>query len=158
MPLIPRLSNMQSRLRIVNMLVASASFLVRAAARDTSTLYKHEILPRAACSRDWVPVGGREDYTRPADGPQILSSVYVGVTNIQVTDTRTTGWSTTINGSLSFVDILSLGISFSESFSESESDSEIFTYPLNKGKSGYVVWTSAMRCSEGEFPSPSSLF
>lgn len=39
---------------------------------------KRSLLARdGVCSGDWVPIAGKEDYTRPADGPQIVSSTYV---------------------------------------------------------------------------------
>lgn len=40
-------------------------------------------------------------------------------------------------------------MSFSSEFSESLSNSEVATYPIPDGESGYVVWTSYVRCSEG---------
>ncbi|KAI0126720.1 hypothetical protein BJ170DRAFT_684300 [Xylariales sp. AK1849] len=116
----------------------------------TKTTAKKAILPRdGACDGNWVPLEGKEDYTRPADSPQIVSGVYAGETDVQITTTRTQEWSTTIEASLGFEDIVSLGISFSETFSESESNSEAATYHLDEGEKGYVIWTSFVRCSEG---------
>ncbi|KAI0509215.1 hypothetical protein F5B22DRAFT_649263 [Xylaria bambusicola] len=100
------------------------------------------------CDGDWSPEPGKEDYTRPADGPQILSSV-VESSEFTVEVTRTQEWTTTIDASLGFEDILSLGVGFSESFSESLSNSESYTFTFPEGESGYVGWTSYLRCSQG---------
>lgn len=109
------------------------------------------ILPRddGVCDGEWVPVPGKEDYTRPADGAQIVSGLYTGPVDVSITTTRTQSWSTTIETSLGFDDIISLGVSFSSEFSESLSNSEAATYPIPDGESGYVAWTSYVRCTEG---------
>lgn len=109
------------------------------------------MLPRddGICDGEWVPVPGKEDYTRPADGAQILSGLYTGPVDISMTTTRTQSWSTTIETSLGFEDILSLGVSFSSQFSESLSDSEAANFFIPDGESGYVAWTSYVLCTEG---------
>lgn len=119
----------------------------------TSRRSRKAVTPRAKgiCDGKWTPVAGKEDYTRPADGAQIVSKLYKGPVEVQITKTRTQGWSTTIEASIGFEDVLSLGVSFSEEFSESESDSEAATYPLEKGEEGYVAWTSYLRCSQGKY-------
>ncbi|KAH6643479.1 hypothetical protein BKA67DRAFT_665285 [Truncatella angustata] len=101
------------------------------------------------CAGDWVPVAGKEDYTRPADRPQIVSSVYTGPFVVQITQTRTQEWSMTIEASLGFEDVVSLGISFSSTFSESVSNSEAAQFTIAEGEKGYVAWNSFVRCSEG---------
>lgn len=92
---------------------------------------------------------GKEDYTRPADGAQVLSGLYTGPVDITMTTTRTQSWSTTIETSLGFEDILSLGVSFSSEFSESLSDSDPASVFIPDGESGFVAWTSYVRCTEG---------
>lgn len=109
------------------------------------------------CSGDWVAVAGKEDYTRPADGAQIVSVLRKGPAAVEIVDTRTQEWSTTIEASLGFEDVLSLGVSFSATFSESESNSEGAIYEIEEGDSGYVAWTSFMRCSEGKVTVPPNL-
>lgn len=109
------------------------------------------MLPRddGICDGEWVPVPGKEDYTRPADGAQVLSGVYTGPVHITMTTTRTQKWSTTIEPSLRFEDILSLGVSFSSEFSVSLSDSDPANFFIPDSESGYVTWTSYVRCTEG---------
>lgn len=104
------------------------------------------------CAGDWVPVEGKEDYTRPAAGAQIVSNSFTGPVDVAIIATRTQEWSTTMEASLGFADVISLGISFSASFSESYSNSEQATYHLDEGVKGYVPWTSFIRCSEGMLP------
>ncbi|KAI0112521.1 hypothetical protein GGR51DRAFT_557103 [Nemania sp. FL0031] len=101
------------------------------------------------CDGDWVPDAGFEDYTRPADGPQIVSNLAKGPVTVTVTDTRTQEWSQTVEASLGFADILSLGVSFSMTFTESLSNSQAIEYQVDEGVSGYVSWTSFLRCSQG---------
>jgi hypothetical protein len=120
---------------------------------ETIPNIKRALIPRdGVCDGNWIPVAGREDYTRPADGPSIVSETYAGPIDVQITTTRTQEWSTTIEASLGFADILSLGVSFSSTFSESESNSEASTYHVEEGEKGYVIWTSYLRCSEGKIP------
>lgn len=104
-----------------------------------------------ACKGDWTPDAGYEDYTRPSDGPQIVSSLAKGPVTVSITDTRTQEWSQTVETSLGFADILSLGVSFSSTFSESLSNAQTVEYQVDAGISGYVGWTSFLRCSRGMF-------
>ncbi|KAG6357345.1 hypothetical protein INS49_013221 [Diaporthe citri] len=60
------------------------------------------------CDGEWVPLRGKEDYTRPADGTQIVSGLYTGPVDVSITTTRTQSWSTTIDTSIGFEDVLSL--------------------------------------------------
>ncbi|KAI1132611.1 hypothetical protein F5Y10DRAFT_261031 [Nemania abortiva] len=104
---------------------------------------------KGKCDGNWKPDTGYEDYTRPADGPQIVSDVVRGDLTITVTTTRTQEWSTTIEESIGFADIVSLGASFSQTFSESLMNSEAVAYHVLAGQSGYIGWTSYLRCSRG---------
>lgn len=71
------------------------------------------------CDGKWVPVRSKEDYTRPIDGAQIVSELYTGPGDVQISKTSIQSWSTTIETSLGFADVISLGLSFSSEFSES---------------------------------------
>lgn len=41
------------------------------------------------CDGEWVPVPGKEDYTRPADGAQLVSGLYTGPVEVSITTTPT---------------------------------------------------------------------
>jgi hypothetical protein len=122
---------------------------------ETTPKAPSSLIPRdGICDGNWVPNAGREDYTRPADGATIVSNTYQGPIEAQLTHSRTQEWSSTIEASLGFADIISLGVSFSSTFSESETDSEAGTYPIPEGVKGYVIWTGYLRCSEGKIIFP----
>ncbi|KAJ8132758.1 hypothetical protein O1611_g867 [Lasiodiplodia mahajangana] len=101
------------------------------------------------CDGDWVPYAGYEDYTRPADGSKIVSSSVSGPLAVSVIHARTQEWTQTFEQSLGFDDILSLGISFTESFSKSITNSQTIQYPVPENETGYIAWTSFLRCSRG---------
>ncbi|KAI1425419.1 hypothetical protein F5Y12DRAFT_374696 [Xylaria sp. FL1777] len=104
---------------------------------------------KGVCKGDWTPDAGYEDYTRPADGPQILSDLLSGPLAYTITKTRSQTWTQTTEESLGFADILSLGVSFSKSFSKSLMNAESVQYTVAEGDTGYIAWTSFLRCSQG---------
>ncbi|KAI1813549.1 hypothetical protein GGS20DRAFT_599081 [Poronia punctata] len=110
-----------------------------------------KLMARDLCEGNWTPQEGLEDYTRPADGLQIVSAVRTGHVTVTIEEARSQSWTTTIETSagFNFEDIFSLGVSFSESFSESITNSEAAAYDIPKGQRGYVAWTSFLRCSTG---------
>lgn len=91
----------------------------------------------------------KKGYTRPADGAQVVSGLYAGPVDVSITTTRTQSWSTTIETSFGFEDTISLGVSWSSEFSESLSNPEAATYPIPDSESGYMAWTSYVRCTDG---------
>ncbi|KAI1755908.1 hypothetical protein F4782DRAFT_487605 [Xylaria castorea] len=103
-----------------------------------------------ACDGNWVPDTGFEDYTQTANDTQVMSSVVNGPTKVSVGGARTQEWSQTVEQSLSFEGLLTLGVSFSSSIFQSVTDSQTIEYEVGEGESGYVAWTSFLRCSRGE--------
>ncbi|KAI1291049.1 hypothetical protein F5Y03DRAFT_403781 [Xylaria venustula] len=107
------------------------------------------ISQRSVCKKDWTPKPGYEDYRRPADGTQLVSGLVQGPLSTEIQKTRSQEWTQSLDMDLGFDDILSLGIGFSSSFSESISDSETLSYDVPAGVTGYIGWTSFLRCTQG---------
>ncbi|KAI1331522.1 hypothetical protein F5Y16DRAFT_395402 [Xylariaceae sp. FL0255] len=119
--------------------------LATSAADDSSP----SVARRGVCNGVWTPQAGLADYTRPADGSEVVSQVYTGPVTVAITKSRTTERSTTIEASLGFEDILSLGISFSSSITKGLETSEQASYPIPAGETGSVAWTAFWRCTTG---------
>ncbi|KAK7949440.1 hypothetical protein PG988_016079 [Apiospora saccharicola] len=109
---------------------------------------------KGACAGDWKPGPnpGDDDYIRPADGPSVVKTGVDGGeegAKIDITTSRSASWSKTMEMSLGFADVLSLGLSFSSTFEESITDSVTTSFTVPKGEKGYVIFTAYMRCSVG---------
>lgn len=112
------------------------------------TLVKNDDDDDGICDGDWVADEGKEDYTRESDDRQVVYSNFNGG-EVQITKTREQSWTQETSASLGFADVLSLGLSFSESYEKSVSDSTSYTYSTKPGQTGSIVFTPTLRCSTG---------
>lgn len=106
---------------------------------------------RSRCADDsWVDDG--DEFITTAAGSQQVSDIVDGGdggSKITITRERTSSWSTTMEASLGFEDILSLGVSFSSTFEESITDSEAYEFTVPAGDHGYVNFTPYVLCKKG---------
>lgn len=98
----------------------------------------------------WVPDAGKEDYTKPADGTQVVYGSVSGPATIEITKARTQDWTTTMDASLGFGNILSMGISFSNEYGESITDTKSQSFPVPAGQTGSVGFTPYLECTTGK--------
>lgn len=111
-----------------------------------------ELVPRSNCVKDsWIADPSKENYTRPADGSQLLVTGVVGAQDVQITRERSQSWTSTLSMSIGFEDVISLSASFEESFTKEESESTTRVYHVDQGQSGDVVFTPYLQCSSGEY-------
>lgn len=91
-----------------------------------------------------------EQYTKPADGIQIVSEgpALTGPATAQITKERTQSFTTSMN--LGIADILSFGMGMEVTESMTNSKSSSFDIPA--GQTGRVGWTAYLRCTKGTFP------
>jgi len=100
------------------------------------------------CDGDWTPDDGAEEFTTESDDRQVVFSDFRGG-SVTITETRSQTWTSETSASLGFADVLSLGISMTESFSESVEDSTAYTFDDETGQIGSVVFTPTLKCSTG---------
>jgi hypothetical protein len=100
-------------------------------------------------TKSWVPDAGKEDYTKPADHPQRVYDTVSGPSDITITDERSQSWTRTMEMSLGFADVISLGMSFQESYSETVTDSQAYAFHVPAGQKGKVGFTPYLECSTG---------
>jgi hypothetical protein len=91
-----------------------------------------------------------EQYTKPADGIQIVSEgpALTGPATPDITKERTQSFTTSMN--LGIADILSFGMGMEVTESMTNSKSSSFHIPA--GQTGRVGWTAYLRCTKGTFP------
>ncbi|KAG9529381.1 hypothetical protein KCU93_g3536, partial [Aureobasidium melanogenum] len=102
--------------------------------------------PRAECV--YTADGGMEEYTRPADNTQIVKgSAVTGPGSIDITESRTQSWSTSMEAGVNIFEIVSASVSFE--FSESITDSTTYSFSIPDGQTGLVGFTANLRCTTG---------
>jgi hypothetical protein len=112
----------------------------------TSSLSK-----RAACTKDsWVADAGKESYTRPADGGQIVFTGVKSEAKVTIKTERSVSYTQTVGANMGFSDILSFGISMESSITETMTEGTEMEFTSDKGKTGDVVFTPFLRCSTGK--------
>lgn len=106
---------------------------------------------RDGCDKNsWVADPDRSDYSRAADGSQVIYANAVGPAHLTITTERSQSYTSTLGASVGFSDILDLGVSIMQSFTREISDSRAITFDLEKGQQGNVVFTPFLRCSTGK--------
>lgn len=109
---------------------------------------------RDSCEDDsWVADEGKDSYTRPADGGQV---VYAGIGSgqkVTITSERSSTYTQSLSQDFGFADVISLGVSFSEEFSETTTDGSSREFSAKEGQTGDVVFTPFLRCSTGKWDS-----
>jgi hypothetical protein len=112
-------------------------------------LDKGLVAREAACQGDsWVPDSGYEQYTRPADGAQVVVNSITPGQMVTITHERSTSYTQSLDAGLSFEDIFNIGLSFS--ITEETSDSTAYAFQAPEGQAGSVVFTPYWRCSQGK--------
>lgn len=105
---------------------------------------------RANCEdNSWIADSGREDYTRPADSSQVVVSGVAGPQTVTISKTRTATYTSTLDASIGFEDLIGIGLSFEQSFSESLQDTQSREFNVPEGQTGDVAFTPYLRCSTG---------
>lgn len=112
---------------------------------------RSRIEKRSCDKKSWVADDGKDEYTRTADGPQIVLSNVKGPTTQTITKERTQSWTSTLSADIGFEDVLHIGLSFEESFTESITDGKSRTFEVLAGQSGDVGFTAYLHCSTGMF-------
>jgi hypothetical protein len=113
----------------------------------------------SACDKNsWVADAGRDDYTKTANGTQVVFGTRVpGPASILIVAERKQSWTSTLDPSVTYKDVLDLNPKFADYFNETIVDSTELDYSVavQKGTTAYVGFTPFLRCSRGEsFISP----
>ncbi|RKU45295.1 hypothetical protein DL546_006567 [Coniochaeta pulveracea] len=96
----------------------------------------------------WVPDVGKEDYTKPGD-TRVLTNTVRRPVHLTIIQERSQSWTSTLNMSLGFEDVISLGMRLGVNASETITDSTSFTINLSEGQRGVMGFTPFWRCSTG---------
>jgi hypothetical protein len=105
---------------------------------------------RSTCEAgSWVDEG-EEFMTTGSKSEVMTDNVLVGPATVTITKQRSSSWSTSMEASIGFAYILSLGISFSVEQTEEISSSQSTTFQIPDGQTGYVLFTPYVRCKKGE--------
>ena len=109
-----------------------------------------DVFSRAAACKEgsWVADKGREDYTRPGDGAQVVYSGIGPGQTVTISKERSVSFTQSLMAGLSFEDIFMIGVMFS--VSEGMSESKSMTFKAEDGQSGDVVFTPDLQCSTGK--------
>lgn len=106
---------------------------------------------RASCKDDsWVADEGRDSYTKPADGGEVVFSGIGSGQTVEITTSRSSSATQSLSQSLGIADILSIGVSFEESFTETTTDGSSRSFTAKEGQTGDVVFTPFLKCSTGK--------
>ncbi|KAK3301862.1 uncharacterized protein B0T15DRAFT_544888 [Chaetomium strumarium] len=100
---------------------------------------------RSCQQNSWRADEGRAEYTRPADGTQILLRAVRGPGQFQITETRSQSFTTSMD--IGFADVLSLGVGFE--MTETVEDSQAYTFTVGEGQTGDVGFTPYLLCTTG---------
>lgn len=114
--------------------------------------------PEALVARGDVCVKGSwtdttDEFWTTSPYTQVVSTVHNGGstgTDVEITQSRSSSWSTTIEANVGFADIFSMGVGFSRTETEEISNGETATYEVPAGQRGYVAWTGFVLCKEGK--------
>lgn len=102
----------------------------------------------ATCDKNsWVADKGREDYTRPADGGQVVYTSIGSDQMVTISKERSVSYTESLMAGLNFDDIVNIGVSFS--VTEEMSNTKSISFKSQPGQSGDVVFTPDLRCSTG---------
>lgn len=101
------------------------------------------------CDGDWQAEGEEwEEYTTTSNERQVVFAGFRGGT-VSITKARSQQWTSETSAELGFADVLSLGLSFSESFSETVTDTSAYSFTDETGQIGSIVFTPTLKCSKG---------
>jgi hypothetical protein len=118
-------------------------------------LTENQIVQRD-CSPDsgsWIAAA--ESYTRPAENVSIvLDSVNGGTGGNQITFTSTKSqtWTSSVEMSFGFADVVSLGLSFKQDYSCELSQTSQYTFSIPPNQVGAVGFTAFLECQQGKKP------
>lgn len=102
---------------------------------------------KRACDADsWIPDDHRAEYTRPANGTQIMRAAVSGPAAIYITKTRSQ--SSTTSTDLTSEDIVSLGVGLE--MVEMVEDSAPSTFHVAEGQTGDIGFTPFLVCTSGK--------
>lgn len=104
------------------------------------------MVKRSCDKGSWKADPGKEEYPRPADGPQIFFNMVAGPAERQISKARSQSWTASMN--IGFADVLSLGVAFE--MTETAEDTDTFTYKVPEGQTGDIAFTPFLLCTIGE--------